>query len=415
MASTSTPQRKRSAGNDFSKNEHSKKSKEAAKDLNEAIPDLDESDEDLEMSNLADIEELNELKRKVKILDPESLLCIHEYIESYQTDCLVREYTDNLLELEYLPIVPSDEIMKAQLKGEEDLQIPTELSKTLLNNYICALQTRYFHNQTKEATAFSVTLFNPRMNFFFPQFALYPAETMKKMTELKTAFVIHMQDQAWEGSKFPYELLLLRNMKIIKESLKGEDSTISAETLKLKQYSVAAMMYLKATMEIVREYNVKTTDWEHREGKVIHSEPQWRKVSPDVPPEARSNYYANKIKTRVDEGKEVMNEKLTLRDYEVFLSQSKSKIAKANRNFSKSNGKSKSQSSGHKKTAPPAKQGPAGAQNAKNPNPTPEPTSNGHVSLGGRKKSFRGKKWTKIPEKGLENKELQSELTRKFK
>jgi hypothetical protein len=307
--------------------------------------DLEES-EDMELSRIVDEEEENNAKEQIIKIDPEKTLSIHEFLEYYRSDCLIREYLNICIELNALPFIPDEETLQKNLTFATDVSLPTEIYKEILNNYISSLQIRYFYNQTKDATASGVSLFNPSMNFYFPQFALYPSQVFKNITDIKQAFVIHIQKQAYDGSRFPFELLLLRNMKLIRNQLVQQQ--VPPDDLESVQKYFIAMTYLKAKMEIVREYNVKIIDWDSRNNKVKHTQPTWRTDSPNEVPETRPNFYAENIKKRLDDGKEIMQGTKTADDFKEFIQASKSIISSAKNSKKPQNNKRKKNKNSNK-------------------------------------------------------------------
>jgi len=53
--------------------------------------EIDDSDSELDFSRIIDQEEVIDLIKQILTLDPNMTICIHNYIEYYQSDCLILE------------------------------------------------------------------------------------------------------------------------------------------------------------------------------------------------------------------------------------------------------------------------------------------------------------------------------------
>jgi hypothetical protein len=225
------------------------------------------------------------------------------FLSDYDSDPLVREYVDSVLALEgFCPKIPPLETMETYLDFPAIEQLPAEVAVSVIQNFMSYFQLNYFRHNVGSATANNVTLFNPKCDFYIPQFQLVPQQTLNKIHDSKKDFVIFVQDHALDGAEFTKELLLIRSVKLMKQHFK----TKLEHTEDVKEHVKAsfASFYIKARMEFQKVFNVKNIDWEKREGKLKLTTPYWRKSDPHNPPTDAYNKYAVDIVSRILDGKE---------------------------------------------------------------------------------------------------------------
>lgn len=289
---------------------------------NTSSTDFSESDEDL----FEDSQQINQGKRKksrkssqsskkakpimsledkkehLSLLDPSDALAVHSYINSYNSDVLVRTFVDMVLEHQTLPILPSQEIIKSWLQHEVKVDVTKDLMKMLINNFMKYFQVKYFNNNVTKATEKDKALFNPKNNFWIPGFQDLPEEALEELHKSKLKYVMEVQNISIKGTLFVVQMLVLRNidniMQFIKNSLKIEEN---GEVKKHLEY-ILAMAYTTAKMEFPKSYNVKVIDWTTYDSKLLHTKPQWRKDNKEPTSNTTSNLSHN-ILEKIDNDK----------------------------------------------------------------------------------------------------------------
>jgi len=160
-------------------------------------------------------------------------------------------------------------------------------------------QLQYFQNNVVQATAEAKTMFNPKCDFFVPQFPLLPEKSLDDITRSKIAFVLLYQNSAVEGAQFTRELLLIRIIKDIRNFV-NETSCKDVNTADAIKH-IFSLGYMRAKIEFNLQYKIKNIDWGKREDKVRHTIPFWRKQTIKIPPTKPFNKYsvalAENIKT----------------------------------------------------------------------------------------------------------------------
>jgi hypothetical protein len=259
------------------------------------------------------------VKDRLEDLDYINDLSALKFIDSYNSDPLVTEYINNLLEYpQCCPIVPSEEKILEYLDFPSTLVPPNELYVLLTTNFFSYFQVSYFKNNVQNATANGKTMFNPKCDFFMPQFPLVPEKVLNDMTRAKTAFVYHIQGYAVDGASFTRELLLLRNIKAIKDFvLSAEPGTLDTASHVKHIFSKG---YVRAQLEFSNKYNVKNIDWNKREDKVRHTVPFWRKATIPVPPTTAYNKYAVSLSEDIRAGKISFRSEELKTEYRDFFS-----------------------------------------------------------------------------------------------
>ena len=238
-----------------------------------------------EKSTMADVCE------KLKALPYINDISIMNFAKTYKTDPLVTEYADTLLQLPHCcPIMPTEDLLFEHAETQLNFIVPNDLYVHITTNFISYCQLSYFKNNVVNATAEGKTMFNPKCDFFIPQFPLVPEQTLNDMTRAKKALVFHFQDYAVQGAQFTRELLLIRNFKAITSFL--TESGITDTDIQCQMKHIFAKGYIRAKLEFVAQYNVKFIDWKKREDKVRHTLPFWRSQTIKVPPIQPFNRFA---------------------------------------------------------------------------------------------------------------------------
>jgi len=257
-------------------------------------------------------------------------LCILNYIKTYKSDPLVTEYIDSLLEYpEFCPIVPKEETIFEYADLKLNFDPPDELLVQVTTNFMSYFQLSYFKNHVVNATKEGKTMFNPKCDFFVPQFPLLPEQTLNDFTKAKKALVFHYQDYAVQGATFTKELLLIRIIKAIKDFVisSSPDSTDSNPHIKL----VFSKCYLKSKVEFAKKYKIKNIDWTQRDDKVRHTVPFWRKQTIQIPPTKAVNKYAEALSEEIRAGKASFESKELKHEYMNFFDKPNSIIAEMNK------------------------------------------------------------------------------------
>ena len=238
---------------------------------------------------------LSEYRNKIQSMDPDNKLTIFELSNTYKEDPLVLEYINNLLQLNIIPQPPSSEEADEFLNLCPDITLGNSDLLPIITNWMTILQMRYFSRNVTKATESNIGLFNPVYKFSIPAFNLLPAATLENITLLKQDLTRGVQLEAIRGSQFGRELLILRNLKALADSVQSKGSKNIQETV--LHYN--ALCYRKATMEFYDQYQVKDISWEGKTTKVRHTQPKWRKEEDPIPPVNPTNFYARNLSNRI--------------------------------------------------------------------------------------------------------------------
>lgn len=242
-------------------------------------------------------------------------LSISSFINDYDSDPLVRDYVDKLLENPTIkPVLPSIPEMKNALEFETTFLLSPDHLKFAVMNFMSYFQVKYFHNNMEKSTANNKAVLNPQSNLHIPQFGLVPERTLNLLTETKKAFSIHTQAHVVEGSEFTLELLLLKITHRIISALPA-----SLPDKMEHFYAFYASAFFRAQMEFKSQYKCKMIDWSERSDKCRHIQPSWRKGSEQIPPVSGYIHCANKIINKIENNQVDFTGSKVKADYEDFL------------------------------------------------------------------------------------------------
>jgi len=229
---------------------------------------------------------LDDKKEFLSILDPEEKLSVWKYIDRYTNDAVVRDYVDIILEFKELPTLPSQENLKQWLNLKVSFEIPNELKLTLTNNFLRYFQSKYFKNNMEGANAESKCVFNPKTNFWVPNFDLLPELALENLTDLKKDFVLNTQSQASTATLFVLDLMILRSIKCILSFIKYELKITDVNQIDMSFKYLLATSYQVGKNAFLLSKDIKCMDWKTYESKVKHTEPSWRRAEqPHLPSE----------------------------------------------------------------------------------------------------------------------------------
>jgi len=239
-------------------------------------------------------------KEEIVNLDPNKLLSIHDCLEYYSSDPIVKEYVDLLIEIKIIPVIPSQSVIESYVKSDMNTNVPTEISINLIKNFMTVFQNNYFRNNVNDAITHEVHLSNPIVQFSVPDYQSLPLKTLEDVTGAKKMFMTLIQTIYSEGSKFNTEMKLLRNMKYIHDTLLNSNSQTDVTQI---FWNIYCIHFLKAKTEFMTRFKIKTFDWSRVKSKIKHIVPKWRRDD-QPPPVEPFNYYANDIVKRIEEGEE---------------------------------------------------------------------------------------------------------------
>jgi|SRR5690348_2270549 len=267
------------------------------------------------MATSSPSKEASQIEQQIRKIDKKKELCILDFLDSYSSDVLVREYVTLLLKNKVLPKIPENPEDYFHTKTNFDLSV--EAHDIIINNFMNYFQVDYFQNNVVDAMSRNLALFNPINNFWTPQFHLLPENTLNMITKIKEAYVAQIQNQSLEGSNFSKELILLRIIDRIFSELVGPN-----RNFKFYSYQFC-LHYMKAKCEFLKTYPIKSIDWDKKKTKIVHSKPKWRKEIPLAIPTKFNNHYAKSISVRIKNGQESFSFKDVMKDVENFQTMSK--------------------------------------------------------------------------------------------
>lgn len=262
---------------------------------------------------------LEDKKEELSLIDITKQLCIHQFMNQYQSDILVRDYADSLLELKMLPILPSQEDLEMYLNIDVTIVIPLDLQQKLVNNFMRYFQVKYFKNNLHAANLAEKQLFNPRNNFWVPGYELFPARILTNLNELKVSYVNDVQVETEKGAIFVLENMILRNYKFIVNFIKHElMCSDDQQCTKLFQH-ILAMTYQTAKLEFAKNYSVKVIDWTAYQSKTKESLPRWRLETPGQPPVEKVCKVAESTMTKLQNNQTDFNREVVSANLKHFM------------------------------------------------------------------------------------------------
>jgi len=254
------------------------------------------------------------LEHKLKLLDQDEKLQIFKYVEDAKSDVVVKEYIDKLLELDFIPTVPSSEELKKI--GEKKLltTLNEQCSVEVVSLLMDFFQSMYFRNNIGGAIGAQKSVINVKANLHMPNFKKLPDRCLQSMTEIKQNCAVLIQSQAYIGTEFIEELLLIQCANAILKDVKDK---VSTQALKVEICNQLDVHCLKATTEFLAHFKIREIDWVNFENKVRHTCPVWRKNNQPLPPSR--NYYAKDITQRILSKQESFNPATVQQQYEDFM------------------------------------------------------------------------------------------------
>lgn len=266
------------------------------------------------------------LRLQIKDIDPDDELTIHHYLTEVRTDPVIKEYTDILIQLKFLPSSPSTEDISTLEARIPKHTLSNETKVKALHLLITYFQCRYFNNNITNATAERKSVLSVNAKMSIPNFKDMPATILKRFTESKKSLAIHLQSHASDGTDFTCELLKLRTGNLILEELKDKLKDNPMELNSEIQHHFS-LIFLKAKMEFVKQYPMKKINWTEYEDKTKHVQPSWRTADKPIP-ETRS-FYATEITARVTSMKESFTPADVKTEYIQFLGNCNDLVMKA--------------------------------------------------------------------------------------
>lgn len=270
-------------------------------------------------SILPGIMDLDQKSELIEILDQTKSLAIYDYIKQYNTCPLVKNFVDIFLKHEMLPILPPQEVVSSWLKHEVNIEVPTDLQKSLIDKFLSYFKVRYFNMNLTKANQHEKEVFQPKNNFWIPCFELLPETTHLDLHQLKSKYVREVQLASVKGTSFSQQHFILRIYDEIFEFIDNHVKIDSQSSRKKVMEYIISIAFTTAKMEYVKTRQVKNIDWETYKSKDDNIVlPKWRKEN-TIPPLNKTSFMSEHISELIDNKEINFNGSDTLKREEEFL------------------------------------------------------------------------------------------------
>lgn len=278
---------------------------------------------------------LDEKKEAISLIDINHQLAIYQYINMYHQDVMVKVFVDQVIEYKILPILPSCEILKEWLSHDNIPKISDSSMCLLVDNFMKYFRLKYFNNNISKATENGKAVFNPKNNFFIPEFNFLPLKCHQEMNEAKTKYVQEVQNASVRGTQFLIQTFVLRNIDIIMQFIVNTEKVeLQSEKQRILEYTLATA-YTTAKMAFAKEYQIKVIDWTSYESKGKDTLPKWRKETDNVePPQPSTAHFSKPIIQAIEKGN-YKEGKALAKQYDEFLNGNYRRPSPRNRSFKK--------------------------------------------------------------------------------
>jgi len=254
-------------------------------------------------------------KTLVMAIDPDEELSIHEFGDDVESDPIVKEYLDKILDLNFFPNIPRGKTIDLE-EPEEQVEFNNECRSDVIKTIMNFLRLNYFKNNMKEASGNNVAVINLQAKVITPCFQTYPNKTHVDMARVRHSGAIQIQSLLADGAKFNAELMCLRSAHLLYTEIKR--FTDDADLLRQLIQHHFEIHFYKASVEFIQKFNVKKFDWERFVTKVKAILPKWRRENSD-PPQSLYNPYANDIIERIRSNREKFDTATVKQDFEQFI------------------------------------------------------------------------------------------------
>ena len=238
--------------------------------------------------------QMEQIKIHLSKVDLEKKLSIHNLLKYYHKDPLVQEYVSILLKSNLMPVILDESKREEILQASPQIHLTNQELLPAMINWMTYMQSTYFTNNIRKATANDIGLFNPKYSFSIPSFNLLPSYFHENIHLLKKDFVNSVQLQAIIGSEFLRELMILRIYNSILEAL-HKNTIVNGNQLNDLVLFYTYLSHKCSQIEFMHKYNIKDINWAERTTKVKETLPGWRKNPNGSPPTIPINFYAKNL------------------------------------------------------------------------------------------------------------------------
>lgn len=239
------------------------------------------------------------LKVRLGTIDPLAKLCVYDYAKDAESDCIIKEYVDKLLQLQFFPTCPADSDLEnpdTSLYAVTS-KISPQCSSDVISLLMSFFQECYFVNNMKDAINHKVAVVKVGGTVRMPCFSLTPDHGLKRLTEVKRVCALQFQTVAFDNARFIKELLCIRAAFNIKSDLQSSATNmIDLRTEIQKHFDI---FFVKAKTEFLTNFKLKSIDWSNKRDNIVHVTPAWRR-NHQQPPAVPHNHHAKKICTELE-------------------------------------------------------------------------------------------------------------------
>jgi len=264
---------------------------------------------------------LTQVSEQLIDIDNTKTLSIFDVIDEYQTDPIVKDYADKLIELGFFPSVPTseEELMRLQSPTVK-VDLSVNCQSFVISTMMGFFRTNYFKNNMKSATDADKIVIPIKAKCMMPGFAFVPYNYLERDFNIIHSAGIQMQKNANLKAKYVAELMLINSAYSIFKEVK--EQVVSKTCQHVSTQTLLNIYYYKAHKEFMSVFKIKIFDWETFASKVRLILPKWRKE--DLPPPALlPNRHAKQIMDRIAFGKESFKPEDVRRDYLDFINKGK--------------------------------------------------------------------------------------------
>lgn len=221
------------------------------------------------------------LLEQIRRLDPTKQWTIHDYLDTFKEDPLVKEYVDLLVKIELIPTSPKEADIEyfGIRKNLRSLSVAKVINcMHLLFTYF---QTRYFQKNMEGANEHNKSVVNVHAKVLIPDFKDVPLKVLKQLQDDRQSCALNLQSHAAEGAKFMLELIKLRVAnEIFSEISPNHTCKISLCSELQIHFNV---LFTKARLEFFSAFPTKHIEWSDVTNKITLQQSYWRTENKPVP------------------------------------------------------------------------------------------------------------------------------------
>lgn len=240
------------------------------------------------------------LKLQLNEIDPKHQLSIYVYAKTRDTDPVIQEYVDKLLDLQFFPDKPSFEDIDNLSLQTTTTVLPDKCKAEVHSLLMSFLQESYFCHNMSEANQNSVAVIRVDASVKMPCFSLSPDLGLHRFTEVKKICALQFQAIAYDNARFIKELLFIRAAALIK--LEVSSSIKNRVDMRLETQNHFNILFTSASTEFMKKFRIKEIDFKNKSDNIKHVTPTWRKNG-QAPPSIPNNPYAKTITNIINSGK----------------------------------------------------------------------------------------------------------------